>query len=178
MKALTRQEANNIFEELFANAQRTMFKVEVLQDYSAVDRSPSLEAWLRGDYEESRKLGEQDTSLRAWREKCLASPADITRVHVVTESYTTYVEWEIEVVYKNSLLKSGAEHVLLAKKLDLQSVTLPDGDFWIFDDTAVLQWVYAKDCTVTGAVLYEDFGDIVRFLDLQQAILAVSAKEF
>ena len=120
------------FEALFGAAQNEMFKAEVLQDYSAIDDSPSLRAWLAGDKVAARRLGLADQGRIAWRRQCLASPAAITRVHVVEEPLTPYLEWEIEVLYKGSVVPSGAEAVYLAPSAKLRDVVLPTGDFWIY----------------------------------------------
>lgn len=137
-----------------------MFKAEVLQDYSAVDNIPSLHAWLEGDKEKARQLGQQDKGITAWRKKCLKSPAAITRVHVVDEPYTPYLEWEIDVIYRGSLLPSNAENVLLAASSQLRDIALPPGDFWIFDGKCVLQWEYERGSgKLVGGTVWDEQDD-------------------
>lgn len=177
MRHLSLAEAIKTFDVLFAAATQEMFKAEVLQDYTAVDESPSLQAWLAGDAEKSRALGRQDENIIAYRNKCLQSPASITRVHVVKAPYTPYLEWEITVCYKDSLLAHGAESISLAETRQVPDIELPAGDFWIFDDRCVLQWEYENgNGKTTGARLWdEDEGDdIDRFRHLKQALLAAA----
>jgi uncharacterized protein DUF6879 len=105
MVLLDKDTAWQLFDRLFTEAQRTMFKVEVLQDYSAIDDSPSLNAWKAGNQKLSIELAARDKDIIAWRNRCLASPAKITRIHIIEESLTKYLEWEIDVTYKRSLKK-------------------------------------------------------------------------
>lgn len=149
--------ATEAFDHLFESARHTMFKVEVLQDYSAVDDCPSLRAWLVGNQQDSRALGAHDERLIAYRNKCLNSQATITRVHVVKTPHSPYLEWEIQVCYKDSLLAHGAESILLVDADELRGITLPAGDFWIFDDKQVLQWEYKHGAgEVIGATLWDE----------------------
>jgi hypothetical protein len=56
MRHLPLYDALQMFDELFSTARNSMFKLEVLQDYSAVDDNPSLAAWLAGDTQKAREL--------------------------------------------------------------------------------------------------------------------------
>lgn len=163
------------FNELFMSAQFKLFKAEVLQDYTAVDDSPSLRAWLDGNKERSRELGRKDESIAAWRKQCLDSPATITRVHVVAEPYTPYLEWEVTVIYQDSLLLSGAENVLLASSSKLINKELPAGDFWIFDDRRVLQWEYENGVgNLVGGKVWNDGDTIETFLAFEERLLSIA----
>jgi len=142
MKHLPLDDALRMFNKLFSAARHDMFKLEVLQDYSIVDDSPSLTAWLAGDMQKARELGRQSEDIIAYRKKCLASPAAITRVHAVKEPYTAYLDWEIEVCYKDSLLAYNAESISLVNHDAITDTDIPAGDFWIFDNEHVLQWEY------------------------------------
>jgi hypothetical protein len=177
MEILTLDEAKTTFRTLFQSANHTMFKAEVLQDYTAVDDCPSLRAWVAGNRDEARALGRTNPNTVAWRERCLKSPADITRVHAVQEPYTSYLEWEIDISYKRSLIAFGAETVLLASLGNLANVQLPAGDFWIFDDQQVLQWEYEDGVGKTvGAQLWDEGrGDNIDvFRQLRETLLSVA----
>lgn len=173
VKKLDLTEALDTFDQLFSSARDHMFKAEVLQDYSTIDNLPSLHAWLDGDKAKSRKLGQKDPVIAAWREKCLKSPANITRVHVVSEPLTPYIQWEIDVIYKSSLIPSGAEVVLLAPLALLSGINLPEGDFWIFDSKHVLQWEYHSG-RVAGGKVWNESDDVAAFVQLQQRLLKIA----
>jgi len=176
MKILNLAEVVATFDKLFAAAKHDMFKAEVLQDYSAVDDSPSLRAWLSGDEEKAKRLGAEDKGIAAWRGQCLKSPAAITRIHIVAKPYTAYLQWETEVIYKASLLQSGAENVLIAPAAELTESTLPAGDFWIFDGKRVLQWEYENgNGKLAGGKVWDKANDdITDFLNLKKALLTVA----
>lgn len=174
MKHLTLTKSLTTFNTLFASAEHEMFKAEVLQDYTAVDDSPSLRAWLQGDKEKSRQLGKTDPVITSYRNMCLSSPAKITRVHVVKTPYTPYLAWEVEICYKNSLLAHNAETVMLVDINNLRHPQPPAGDFWIFDSTRVLQWEYENGVGKTiGAQVWDKTtgDDISYFLQLKDALL-------
>jgi hypothetical protein len=171
MEVLDVATARRAFGRLFDQAHLTMFKAEVLQDYSAIDDSPSLRAWADGDTGLARQLAATDADIAAWRNRCLESPADITRVHLITEPLTTYLEWEIELIYKGSLLRYGAEDVRLFRSEEVSQMHIPDGDFWIFDDRQVLEWIYDAAGFVAGGKLWADGEDVTYFLQLKQQLL-------
>ena len=175
MQTLDLKNGSDEFNRLFAAAKKTMFKVEVLQDYSAVDDSPSLRAWLNGDIEKSKQIAQEDAGIIAWRQKCLTSPADITRVHVVDEPFTDYLNWEMEIIYRDSLLRNKAEKILLVFSATLLDKQLPSGDFWIFDNKTVLQWEYEQGRgKVVGAKIWESDEDTSYFLNIRDSLLDVA----
>ena len=181
MRHLNLTEALQTFDGLFESARKEMFKAEVLQDYTAVDNSPSLRAWLAGDKRGSKELGVKDEDIVAYRNKCLRSPAAITRVHVTSTPYTPYLEWEIAVCYKDSLVAHGAESILLVDTSELPDTNLPVGDFWIFDNTQVLQWEYEQGIgkTIGAQVWNENDGDdISQFRQLRTVLLAKAKPSF
>jgi hypothetical protein len=161
---------------LFKAAEATMFKLEVKQVYP--DDHASLSAWRYDDKDLSRGLWEADANNAARAARCLGSTATIQRVHVVPDSredYTSYLEWEIEVVYK-SLVRSGAEKVGLAPVARLEDVKIPDGDFWIFDGVCVLQWVYNKKSgnEVAGCCVWEEVDKVAEYSQIGAVILGAS----
>ena len=171
MQLLDAPAARQVFNELFDTARTSMFKVEVLQDYSAIDDSPSLRAWTKGDKQLARKRATHDKAIIAWRNRCLASPADIIRIHIIKEPLTPYLEWEIEMPYKESILKYKAEDVRLVHAEEFSQLSIPDGDFWIFDDAQVLEWIYGDDGLIIGGKVWKGNEDITPFLNLKKELL-------
>ncbi|MGH7157003.1 MAG: DUF6879 family protein [Candidatus Saccharimonadales bacterium] len=49
MKTLPRRQAGELWGKHWNEMSQEWFKLEVLQDYSAEDAGPSLDAWLEGD---------------------------------------------------------------------------------------------------------------------------------
>lgn len=66
MKRVSLEEAGNAWDEFFADAKTSMFKCEVLQDYTAVDMGPSLQAWRDGDRDLSIKLMVEADRTNQW----------------------------------------------------------------------------------------------------------------
>lgn len=152
-----------------------MFKAEVLQDYSGVDDGPSLRAWLQGDKQRAVELYTVDKEAASFRKMCLQSPARIQRVHVVEYPLTPYLEWEINIIYKQ-IVQTGAEGVYLVDSRDVSAITLPAGDFWIFDNTQVLQWEYDDVAgAIKGGATY-DTSEITPFIQLQEKLLEHAKK--
>lgn len=172
MRQLNFPDCQQTFNEYFASAKHTMFKCEVLADYSAIDMGPSLRAWLDGEPERARRLYASDpgtiNSLRKRRE----SPAEITRVHIVGEPRSRYLQWEEDVAYR-SLVNHGVERVLLAPANELLGLWLPEGDYWMFDDSRVVQWDYSHTGEVTGGKVWDEGHNIDHFRRLSGILLAV-----
>lgn len=180
MKQLTLPESLETFRALMQSARHTMFKAEVLQDYSAVDDCPSLRAWMAGDKERARALGRVDKGIIDYRNQCLASPAEIIRVHVVKKPYTPYIEWETAVCYQDSLLAYKAEKIFFVPFEKIRGIQLPAGDFWIFDDMRVLQWEYENGIGMTSGARFWDEAqghDVSHFRQIRDALLDLAIAE-
>lgn len=59
MKTLDRPESHKLWNKYWRDMKQEWFKIEVLQDYTGEDDSPSLRAWLAGDKERSLALPRQ-----------------------------------------------------------------------------------------------------------------------
>jgi len=169
---LDRAAALGAFEQLFDATETSMFKAEVLQDYTGCDDGPSLRAWMAGDHDDARRLVIDE--MRPWIERCAANPATKARVHVVERPFTTYLEWEIACCYREMILPAATEQVSLVEATDVRS-TLPPGDFWIFDETTVFEWRYEATALV-GAIVSSSSGDVDRALQLRDELTAAAVR--
>ena len=149
-------------------AKTEAFKVEVLQDYYALDKGPSLDAWLAGDHQQAISIMEQDGP-NQWCLDYGKKTINKVRIHIVEEPYTPYIEWELE-IYRRVLIPSTKEQISLVPKSTVQSLELPDGDFWIFDDKRVVRYHYKDTKTYQGDV-YDEGDDISQFLTLKTELL-------
>jgi hypothetical protein len=171
MKRLSRQEGNLLWDDLWADMHDEWFKVEVLQDYSAEDKSRSLDAWMAGDKEKSLELLGNDSN--QWNDACrekAETGVQLTRIHVVDYPLSDYVEWEVE-VYKTHNIPHGKEDVYLVDRKDLVGIDLPAGDFMIFDKQRVILNDYDETGYAYQQTLYGEGDDIRRFLDLRELLL-------
>lgn len=171
MRRLSRQEGNLVWDDLWSDMNSEWFKVEVLQDYSAEDKSPSLEAWMAGDKEKSLELLGKDSN--EWNDACrekAEAGVRLTRIHVVDYPLSDYVQWEIE-VYKTHNVPHGRENVYLIDRKNLEGLDLPAGDCMIFDKKRVVVNDYDETGYAYQQTFYDDGDDIEQFLNLREALL-------
>ena len=160
MRRVSLAEAGKAWDDFFAIAKKNVFKCEVLQDYTAVDMGPSLQAWYDGDKELSVKLMIEADRTNEWMKAYLARDIRKTRVHIVQEPYSPYLEWEIE-CYKHG---HNGEDIFLTPYEALDNIKIPKGDFWMFDDGAVVEYVYeGRHGNPVGGYIYPPGSDITRF---------------
>lgn len=56
MQILNRAETYKLWDQYWQDMEEELFKIEVMQDYTGEDDSPSLRAWLAGDKAKSLAL--------------------------------------------------------------------------------------------------------------------------
>ncbi len=171
MKTLARDKANTLWAQWWDEMAEEWFKLEVLQDYSGEDGSPSLQAWLKGDRQKSVELMKKhaDLDFLASCQEKIQNGVKLIRVHVVEEPRSPYLEWEIE-FYRHINIPKGGESVSLLPKNLVQGLDIPAGDLMIFDNKRVAVNTYDSG-RMTHETFYDETDDIDRFLDLKKAIL-------
>lgn len=167
MRAFGEKEFDRVWSKFFTEAEREWFKVEAIQDYSAVDNSPSLQAWKSGQKTKSLELIRRDFARpdEPWLKRLRQSPARKIRYHVVVKPYTKYIEWETE-VYKLVNIPLGGEEVFLVPKEKVPNLKVPE--FQIFDGMRVLRlYQDSKDGRFIKGDVYDEQDDISRFIRLR-----------
>ncbi len=168
MKTVSREEANEIWEQWWSEAKEEWFKVEVLQDYTGEDKSESLDAWRAGD--KQRSIQRMPELMNEWIAMCQKSLLSKKRIHVVEKPYTPYLEWEIT-LYKNVNIPLCGEKILLVPKEKISHMNIPDGDFNIFDSQKVIKHRYTAEGFAEKADVYEKGEDIRQFLELREELV-------
>lgn len=171
MKTLRRETANELWERYWNEMRYEWFKLEVLQDYSGEDASPSLESWLKGDKQRSVTLMKAENH-QEWVKSCRQKQAqgvNFIRIHAVEEPYSPYLEWELKHYEYINIPKCG-EKVYLINKADIADLKLPAGDLMIFDGTRAVINTYDKNGFMTHETFYEKGDDISHFLKLASAL--------
>jgi len=152
------------------------FKLEVLQNYSAKDDSPSLRSWLRGDKHKSiEQMNAADN--REWISSCqekLRHGIKLIRVHVVEKPYSPYIEWELEHYRYVNVAKCG-EAVYLLDKAQAADLELPAGDLMIFDNSRAVLNEY-QNGRMVQETFYDQGDDILRFLELRKTMMERAKK--
>lgn len=169
----TKAEARGLWDQYWHDMCQEWFKVEVLQDYTGEDDSPSLRAWLKGDKEQSLALLKQTTH-NGWAERCKEKSGQgvlMRRVRIIEKPHTPYTEWELE-FYKHINIPNGEQLFFLDKKV-VQGLDLPSGDLMIFDNKRAVMCAYDKTGRVTHQTFYDKADDIAKFLQLKHDLLVL-----
>jgi len=167
MKTLEGRAAEELWDRYWREMRREWFKLEVLQDYSGEDASPSLAKWLEGDEQGSIALMKAENH-REWAESCrqkLAEGVKLTRLHIVEKPYGPYLRWELR-HYEHINVPRCGEKVYLVDKARTAALDIPEGDLMIFDDSRAVVNTYDKNGLMIRETFYEKGDDISRFLRL------------
>lgn len=170
----TETEAHKLWDQYWHDMRQEWFKVEVLQDYTGEDDSPSLRAWLKGDKDQGLALLKQTTH-SGWTERCKEKSGQgvlMRRIRVIEKPYTPYTEWELE-FYKHINIPNG-EQLFFVNKKDVQGLNLPGGDLMMFDNKRAVICAYDKTGRVTHQTFYDETDDIAKFLQLKYDLLALA----
>jgi hypothetical protein len=85
MKLLPGSQLDELWDRYWAEMSKEWFKLEVLQDYTAEDDSPSLRAWLDGDKQRSAILLQTDGD-PDFTDDCrqkIAEGVKLMRIHII-----------------------------------------------------------------------------------------------
>ncbi|MEK7152877.1 MAG: DUF6879 family protein [Patescibacteria group bacterium] len=173
MKTLPREKAHKLWDHYWSEMKVEWFKIEVLQDYTVEDNSPSLRAWLSGDKQTSITLLAADT--RGWVEKLRQKHNQnvlMHRIRVIEKPYTPYTQWELE-CYKHNNIPSG-EQVLVVEKREVKDLDLPSGDLMMFDNKRIAICAYDDIGRMIQQTFYDENDDITKFLQLKHSLLALA----
>lgn len=174
MKILPRNQARKVWDRYWADMKQEWFKIEVLQDYTGEDDSPSLRAWLAGDRQKSLDLLKQTTH-QGWSERCKQKHDQgvlMRRIRVIEEPLTPYTEWELE-FYQHINIPNG-ERLFTINKQATEHMNLPSGDLMMFDNQRAVVCAYDKTGRVTQQTFYDEGDDIAPFLQLKHDFLALA----
>jgi hypothetical protein len=171
MQTLKRDESDSLWDKYWDEMTDEWFKVEVHQDYSSEDIGPSLKAWMSGDRHKSIKLLEKEDH-SDWIKECLKKKKQgvkLTRVHLVDEPYSRYLEWELEHYRIINIPKCG-EDVFLLNYDDAKDLEIPGGDIMFFDDNRVVVNEYNPFGKMIAATFYGEEDSLNKFLQLRKEL--------
>ena len=174
MKTFDRTKARKLWDGYWRDMKNEWFKIEVLQDYTGEDDSPSLRAWMAGDRKKSLALLRQTTH-NGWSELCKEKSEHgvlMRRIRIIKKPYTPYTEWEIE-FYKQINIPDG-ERLFIVDKEETKGLDLPDGDLMMFDNKRIVVCAYDKTGRVTQQTFYDENDDVAKFLRLKHDLLALA----
>jgi hypothetical protein len=177
MKTLKRGQADEMWDKFWNEMSEEWLKVEVLQDYTAEDDGPSLQAWLRGDKDRSIELLKTDEDPEFTRD-CrykISQGVNLLRLHIVEEPLTQYLEREVE-YYKQVSIPRRGEQIFIVRKADLSGLKPPSGDLMIFDNRRVILNKYNQKGLMIEETFYDESDDISDFLELRNELLKKAEK--
>lgn len=172
MKTLPRGEAGKLWNQYWSNMKQEWFKIEVLQDYSGEDDSPSLRAWLADDKQKGLELLKQEAQNNSWRKLCEQKHKQgvlMRRIRIIEKPFTLYTEWELE-YYKLSNIPGG-EQIFIVDKKDVKGFNLPSGDLMMFDNRRAAVCAYDETGRMVRQTFYDESDNLTRFLELKRSLL-------
>jgi hypothetical protein len=93
----------------------------------------------------------------------------LTRVHLVDEPYSRYLEWELEHYRIINIPKCG-EDVFLLNYDDAKDLEIPGGDIMFFDDNRVVVNEYNPFGKMIAATFYGEEDSLNKFLQLRKEL--------
>jgi hypothetical protein len=150
---------------LFTAYTRSAYRLEGQQIYSSPEEDADVRLFLAGKPVEV-ELYPALASLRAQ----VAAGRTKTRVRVVVEPPTDYTRFELSVYPE--FVAAGEDIRIIAVPKGEWPASLPEHDYWLFDDHDVWRMHYNEDYTFHGAEQIEDQDAIVQYLQWRDIALA------
>ncbi|RJO74894.1 hypothetical protein D5S18_15875 [Nocardia panacis] len=140
---------NNPWPELFRQARKSAFHLEVKDAYTVPAESEPFRRFLAGE-------PQQEYGKRAWTglvEETAARGVAVSRVRVVTVPHSDYHRWLFSITGSN--IDAGEDIRYLPRHL-IDSSEVPMDDFWIFDSQKVAFNLVDQSGTPAGAAVTAD----------------------
>ena len=159
--------ADPAFGRLFADVQRSWFRLETLQRYDVPYERDDLEQFLRGE-----PLATAPGPWQAMIRDHVAAGRALARVHVIEEPLTDYVRYELHAYSPN--VDAGEDVRLIPVRRGVWPPGLPRHDYWLFDDACLWLMDYDPDGAFEAARLVDDPVTIAHHREWRNAALARS----
>lgn len=137
------------FNDLFDDFRTIAFRLEVRAAYNIPIEQDSIRAFRKGELPDYREH-------YPWRElvaDATAAGKRVERVHVVTPPLSDYVKYQAHWAYRQAA--PAGEDIRIIDTSQHPNLSLPDEDFWMFDDETVVRLNYADDDSFVGVELIE-----------------------
>jgi Family of unknown function (DUF6879) len=133
-----------------AEFKHSAFRLELHPVYTMSDEEEEFQRFLSGE--------KPPADLRyPWLDKlarAMKAGKTVQRVHVVKRPLSNYLRYEFEWGYAFNVQEG--EDVRVLDITDKGTQSLPDHDFWFFDETTVVKMLYRPDGTQIGRELVEN----------------------
>ena len=134
----------------FQDFARSAFRLELHPVYTMPGEADELRRFRAGEKPpEDYHYGWLDTLAAA-----VQAGKTMRRVRVVTRPLPAYIHYEFEWGFVYNV--AAGEDIRVLDLTDQPGPTLPEHDFWLFDETTVVKLLYGPDGTQIGRELAED----------------------
>jgi hypothetical protein len=130
--------------------KREAFRLETRQSYGIESERAEYEQFLSTGRLHIPETDQWLTRLRQFRQ----TGRWVGRVHVLTRPLTDYLRYEFAVY---GFTVAAGEDVRILDATDMPDPGLPNQDFWLFDERAVVVMEYDDDGNQLGRELLEEF---------------------
>ncbi|HEY8200496.1 MAG TPA: hypothetical protein VII47_04000 [Actinomycetota bacterium] len=153
---------------LYLDTRGQAARWEGLQTYRVPWEDDQIAAWRRGDPLPPNT--DIEASLETIRQ-ITESGRRIVRVRGIRQPMSEYTQYEIEAAYPPNVAAGEEIHVV---DLDEHSEFEAVGDFVIFDDDGVVQYLYDSEGHLLGYNLTDQPGDLTEYRAIRERLLAAA----
>jgi hypothetical protein len=145
--------------------EESVFRLEALDQYTSDAEDEAMRRYFAGEALAPKPQNEYYELVRAAR----AAGKPWRRVHAVTAA-TPYLRFEIDVYYSQN--EAAGEEIGILEHPDLAEVFgAPPPDFWLFDDSTVIDMQYDETGRIAATHLVDDPAAVGRYLQLRDTAL-------
>jgi hypothetical protein len=168
---------SHLMEKAWKKAERSVFRLEAVSVYKVPEDLLLFEKWKRGKFELDARSKEWLKNLK----KTSQRGVKIQRVRVAPLPLSGYIRYEID-FWKNS--EKCGEEILFLESKDygkiIKNLDFTPKDFWMFDDKALIIFLYDGKGNFLREKPISDKSEIKRHAELKRKLLehAVQMDEF
>jgi hypothetical protein len=145
--------------------RESVFRLEALDHYTSDAEGETMRRYFAGEVLAPDPLDEYDDLVRAAR----AAGKPWRRVHAATAA-TPYLRFEIDMYYWQN--EADGEEIAILEHPDLAQVFgVQPPDFWLFDDSTVIEMQYDQTGRIAATPLVTDPKEVDRYLRLRDTAL-------
>lgn len=156
--------AGEDWEAFFDAFHRSAWRLETHPVYTMPFERETFARFLAGEKPTNDHAMEWVEDIRRYR----ATGRTIGRVRLVAQPLSDYIRYEFDWWYQFSV--AAGEDIRILDLTDRANPGLPDEDFWMMDETHIVQMIYRPDGTQVGRELIED-PDIEAFINYRDVAL-------
>ena len=160
------------FSRLFTTFQRTAFRLELRSHYDVPSEEVEFARFVTGE-KEPRQQNREWSELVA---KAVSLGKEMTRVRVLPEITTPYIQFETQWCYPYSI-RAGERIVFLQETVLYSLIKEPIEDFWLFDDTVLVLMRYDSAGRFLGPEVRSSDVEVRAYRLLRDRLLACIERE-